>query len=1379
MTLMKNPRLLATLRSLVLSLAVAAVAGSTAKAVPYASCITNSASTVTYLLNQNAQDVKIIFDGGGPGKTNALGAQTRGVHSFDFTGHTSYSIQVSQSDPQAWVKISDETNYNILRYYSPRGVAVNSSTKNMAAFGRIYVANASPGTAGVTTPPTTSQRTTARGLYVVNPDYSDPFGQGTAVRNAGIVFDSSTLANRGANSPWRLTMGKDGKLYVADYSTNTATVYRTDPDLTVNEQVLAGLGAFANNTVHTTIGSLIVRGTSVDGDLTVYAGSGWTPFYNRVQRYDIGPGVLPWNFAPSAALGCPGICNVNNVTTDADLAPSGRLYTCENRSAGTDADSIRVFDIDGTTLLWGSLTALGSPDPLRLSRCVKVSPDGKLLAIITDNNDLRFLPLDSNGIPSYPLMTTIDGTTAFGGGSAFTAGRDVAFDAAGNVYAISSGMEKMVIFSPGGFSVAVTSFDGTSGTFELIKPSSDVTVIASQPIAVEGGAPGVFTIARTGDTTPPLTVYYTLTGTASNGVDYTTLATSAVIPASASSVDVNVQAVGDALAEPTETAILSLLANTNYTVAPPNTATINIVDTNTPVLSLSSSPTVYERIPADYSTVTIARNLGDTNVTIVLADPSMFTFGGTAVRDVDYVVNSNLFPIYINPGDRVNTVNLISPIDNSLLDGNRTVVIGINSGTDYNGQPWVGATNLAITTILDDEVPTETVLWSDNFNVDSSANYGLQFASANSIQDYSADFAFDYSGYGVPAAPHSSGDTHGLLLNVNKLDGTSLGAAGLNLYPKGQTFSGNYALRFDMYLFEGTGSTTEYSIFGINHDGAHTNWFRASGNGYTNSSYDGVWNVVEADASDSWAYLMFTAPTNNNAAIWMPTIRASQTQTAFPQVFKSPPFTAGGTGVGGSPANLYGSGTPVWADVELAQVGNLVTLRINHTVIYQYVNTAAATNGNIMLGYDDAYDSIGNSPGVIYDNVRVVRIFPPTITVQPLANIITPAGSPTNLTVVVSGSTTGFTNYQWRLNGVAIPGATAATLPLNNPQPANDGVYTVVVTDGVYPVTSTPATVLVLPADVVMGNGTGLAGGYWTTHTNTAPYTGNPTLTRLDSSVNFDWGTGSPDPAISADYFTARWAGQVQALGTETYTFTTVSDDGARLWVNGQLVVDSWIPQSATPRSGQITLNGNDKCDLVMEYFEQGGNASAQLYWSNATTVGYSPVPQSQLYPAASVVPAVALTSPTNGASFSLPATIPLAASVTANNNVIKYVAFYNGSTLIANVTNAPYQYSWSGALAGSYKLSAAVAYNSNWTVASVTNSVTVLSLSAPAISGISGGTLSYSGGAGSQFVLLKTADPSLPRSAWTRVETNTTASGSFTIPVGSEGRAFYTIKSE
>jgi hypothetical protein len=171
--------------------------------------------------------------------------------------------------------------------------------------------------------------------------------------------------------------------------------------------------------------------------------------------------------------------------------------------------------------------------------------------------------------------------------------------------------------------------------------------------------------------------------------------------------------------------------------------------------------------------------------------------------------------------------------------------------------------------------------------------------------------------------------------------------------------------------------------------------------------------------------------------------------------------------------------------------------------------------------------------------------------------------------------------------------------------------------------------------------------------------------------------------------------------------------------------------------------------------------------------------PQSQLYPAVSVLPAIALTSPANGANYAAPATIPLAAGVTTNNEAIQYVAFYNNGSLIANVTNAPFQYSWTGVPGGPYNLSATAVYNAGWTVGSATNSVTVSSLSAPAISGISGGNLNYSGGAGSQFVLLKTTDLTQPRIAWLRVHTNYTSSGSFPIPLGSENHAFYTIKAE
>ena len=119
-------------------------------------------------------------------------------------------------------------------------------------------------------------------------------------------------------------------------------------------------------------------------------------------------------------------------------------------------------------------------------------------------------------------------------------------------------------------------------------------------------------------------------------------------------------------------------------------------------------------------------------------------------------------------------------------------------------------------------------------------------------------------------------------------------------------------------------------------------------------------------------------------------------------------------------------------------------------------------------------------------------------------------------------------------------------------------------------------------------------------------------------------------------------------------------------------------------------------------------------------------------------------------------------------------------TALIGSVTNAPYQCSWTAVPGGTYNINATLVYNTNWMVFSAeTNAVTVTALVGPTISGITGNTLNYSGGSGSQFVLLSTNNIVAPLANWTRVDTNANPSGSFTIPVGSEARAFYTIQAE
>ncbi len=66
-----------------------------------------------------------------------------------------------------------------------------------------------------------------------------------------------------------------------------------------------------------------------------------------------------------------------------------------------------------------------------------------------------------------------------------------------------------------------------------------------------------------------------------------------------------------------------------------------------------------------------------------------------------------------------------------------------------------------------------------------------------------------------------------------------------------------------------------------------------------------------------------------------------------------------------------------------------------------------------------------------------------------------------------------------------------------------------------------------------------------------------------NSHINFNWGTGSPAPGVSADYFSAVWQGNFHFTG-QNYRFVAVADDGVRIWVGGTLVIDGWKEQSAT-----------------------------------------------------------------------------------------------------------------------------------------------------------------------------------------------------------------------
>ena len=109
-------------------------------------------------------------------------------------------------------------------------------------------------------------------------------------------------------------------------------------------------------------------------------------------------------------------------------------------------------------------------------------------------------------------------------------------------------------------------------------------------------------------------------------------------------------------------------------------------------------------------------------------------------------------------------------------------------------------------------------------------------------------------------------------------------------------------------------------------------------------------------------------------------------------------------------------------------------------------------------------------------------------------------------------------------------------------------------------------------------------------------------MKRLDPTVDFSWGDpGSPDPSVPVDGFMIRWTGQIEAPITATYTFHTQTDDGVRLWVNNEQIIDNWTDHSNTHDSGDIALTAGQRYDIQLEYYENGGGAVCELSWSSPT----------------------------------------------------------------------------------------------------------------------------------------------------------------------------------
>ena len=210
----------------------------------------------------------------------------------------------------------------------------------------------------------------------------------------------------------------------------------------------------------------------------------------------------------------------------------------------------------------------------------------------------------------------------------------------------------------------------------------EVTLLAIDTIATEvGGQSAIFRITRTGSTTDPLTVFYVISGSATNGTDYQTITESVTIPSGSNIVEVTITPIDDSEDESFETVVLSLTDETTYIVGTPSGDSVRIIDNDAVVTITASDPNASE-VNDDLGVFTFTRSGGDlTTQLVVLAKRS-----GTATNGIDYRQLGNLVLSTISvviPANETELMVTITPFGDNFVEEDETVIIAIDPDAAY------------------------------------------------------------------------------------------------------------------------------------------------------------------------------------------------------------------------------------------------------------------------------------------------------------------------------------------------------------------------------------------------------------------------------------------------------------------------------------------------------------------------------------------------------------------------------------------------------------------------------------------------------------------------------------------------------------------------
>ncbi|MFZ9207772.1 MAG: glycoside hydrolase family 3 N-terminal domain-containing protein [Sediminibacterium sp.] len=107
-----------------------------------------------------------------------------------------------------------------------------------------------------------------------------------------------------------------------------------------------------------------------------------------------------------------------------------------------------------------------------------------------------------------------------------------------------------------------------------------------------------------------------------------------------------------------------------------------------------------------------------------------------------------------------------------------------------------------------------------------------------------------------------------------------------------------------------------------------------------------------------------------------------------------------------------------------------------------------------------------------------------------------------------------------------------------------------------------------------------------------------PTVKRVDKTINFHWTISTPDPLITTELFCARWTGNIKAPQTGTYKIGIEGNDGYKLYINNQLIINNWDKQSFHTNLVDFNFTAGTNYPIRVEFKEPNGNATIKLIWN-------------------------------------------------------------------------------------------------------------------------------------------------------------------------------------